>query len=517
MLDLDYKGHPIFDVGLATIVANAEKAYPAELTVDDLSKVATFIEENYTEQPLTSFLTTSLMNSDFTQPAFKDNPSRRREYAQRVARSFGENVSISDEVCVFTGKPALGFALSLKKDKNGREVLPPGRAYRQHIPLITGEDIINFSPGGDPGLPVSGEALLCLQIFPMGCRKCAGRLLAIHSDNPDILLAAAREALNENRAAITLARATGNTKLQNASSSAPTLLIETLLNADLERLDAQDERGAYSVTAYHLTNSGQSSPLDEKSPPLKIYHLPMNIIRFLRMARHPDNVATWHMLVTRGWELPMQPKKKQGTLQEENLDNETFSRKGRNYFYEDILRLPENARWFVATYLLRIPKRSAYPNDPRREYSMRDEVRLISWSFIVLFLGEVIHMEKERITEIRQLGDTLASYVLEQNDKAFFRNFYKARFANDFRTLLIRANYKWVQAGHEPLIILDPYITVFEEGYEMMAPNWKFARDLVLLRMIETLYKSGWFGNNPDAFPNDTEIETTTLESEMQQ
>ena len=69
---------------------------------------------------------------------------------------------------------------------------------------------------------------------------------------------------------------------------------------------------------------------------------------------------------------------------------------------------------------------------------MKDEVRLISWSFVVLFLGEVIHMEKERITEIRQLGDTLASYVLEQNDKAFFRNFYRVRYANDFRTLLIR-------------------------------------------------------------------------------
>src|SRR5690349_8160719 len=114
MLDLDYTGHPLFDVGLAAIVVCAGKEYPAELDEQDLSKAATFIEDYYTQQPLTSFLTTSLMNSDFTQPAFEKKPERRREYAQLVARSFGDDVPRSEEFCVFTGKPALGLSLSLK-------------------------------------------------------------------------------------------------------------------------------------------------------------------------------------------------------------------------------------------------------------------------------------------------------------------------------------------------------------------------------------------------------------------
>ncbi len=212
MLWLDYMGHPFFDTGLGATVAYVDKDSPADLTEDDLYKVADFIETYYTQQPLTSFLTVSLMNSDFTQPAFKDKPERRQEYARLVAKNFGSETLKSEEVCVFTGHPALGHSLSLKKDKEGREELPPGRAYRQHIPLITGEGIINFSAGGDPGLPVSGEALLCLQFFPMGCLKCGGRLLAIHSDNPKIILAAARRALQENIEAITLARAKGETK-----------------------------------------------------------------------------------------------------------------------------------------------------------------------------------------------------------------------------------------------------------------------------------------------------------------
>ncbi len=115
------------------------------------------------------------------------------------------------------------------------------------------------------------------------------------------------------------------------------------------------------------------------------------------------------------------------------------------------------------------------------------------------------------------MGDTLASYVKEQNDKGFLRNFYKVRRADDFRTLLIRANYKYVKAGHAPLITLEPYMTVFEEGYEMMQPNWKFARDLVLIRMIERLYTDNWFGDNPDALPEGSELDTMALASDISQ
>jgi CRISPR-associated protein Cst1 len=113
MWKLSYTGHPFFDVGLAAITAYADKDDPAELTEEDLEKSAEYIENYYTEQPLSSFLTVSLMNSDFTQPAFKDNNKRKLDYARRVARSFGPDVPTSDEVCVFTGQPALGVPLSL--------------------------------------------------------------------------------------------------------------------------------------------------------------------------------------------------------------------------------------------------------------------------------------------------------------------------------------------------------------------------------------------------------------------
>src|ERR1700694_3338036 len=99
MVPLDYTGHPLFDVGLAAMTAFVEKDKPIDLTWDDLNKVTDYIETYYTEQPLSSFLTVSLMNSDFTQPAYKDNPGRKRAYARRVAGSFGPDVPKSEETC----------------------------------------------------------------------------------------------------------------------------------------------------------------------------------------------------------------------------------------------------------------------------------------------------------------------------------------------------------------------------------------------------------------------------------
>lgn len=486
MLDLDYTGHPLFDVGLAAIVAYAGKEYPVELDENDLGKVAAFIEDHYTQQPLTSFLTTSLMNSDFTQPAFEKKPERRRAYAQLIARSFGEGVPQSEEVCVFTGKPALGRSLSLKRDKDGREELPPGRAFRQHIPLITGEEIINFSPWGDHGLPVSGEALLCLQFFPMGCRKCAGRLLAVHSDNPDILLLAAQDALQENIEAITLARAKGETKLPDASSSAPSLLIETIVSFTQRQERAQRKRQLFSITAYHLTNSGQSSPLDEKSPPLKIYHLPMSLIRFLQAANHPDYKEAWSRLVIRGQERSRSAKNSPATTNNEV----TTTRRRRNFFYEDLFRLPEQPRTFLRRYFWPIPDLRQIDVHPFKEHKEDGrEKPFLPWAFIALFLQEVLLMEKERIEQIKKLGEGLAAYVKECNDQRFLNEFYSLQRSDFFRNTLLRAARQAATQHRPPLFRYDVFCSVFftPDGEEFRF-DWKLARDLLFLRMLEWLY-----------------------------
>lgn len=108
-------------------------------------------------------------------------------------------------------------------------------------------------------------------------------------------------------------------------------------------------------------------------------------------------------------------------------------------------------------------------------------------------------MNKERIEQIRLLGDRLASYVKENNDKGFFRNFFVEQRGYDYlRSHLLKANLRQVKQGKAPLLNFDPYLEVFEEGEELAYRDWRLARDLLLIRMIERLYEQGWLGSNQD-------------------
>ena len=85
---LKYTGHPLVDVGVATITAFAGKRDPTQLTETDLDQVADYITREYTRQPLRSFLTVAFPNSGFTQPAYNRQPEKRLVYAQRVLRAY---------------------------------------------------------------------------------------------------------------------------------------------------------------------------------------------------------------------------------------------------------------------------------------------------------------------------------------------------------------------------------------------------------------------------------------------
>lgn len=472
---LRYTGHPLVDVGVATITAFAGKREPEQVTEADLDGIADYIEREYVRQPLISFLTVAFPNSGFTQPAYNKQPEKRQIYAGHVLRAYRTGTELLEEKCAFTGEPAAAVSFDVKGE------LQPGRAFRQHIPLLTGEGFINFHPYGDAGVPVSGTALLAIQAFPLGCAKCGGRLLAVHSDNPQLTQHFAAEFLLENRRAVQLAQASGSSKLPETRFSHRTLLIEVLLRAYEAQREARADEALFSLTAYHLTNSGQGADLN-------IYHLPMQTVVFLREMYSARYAAQWEPIVRRAWEIPPKDKK----------TAEGFEPR-KNWLYEDLFGLPQNAARFIRTYFLRVALRYAQgKSDPRTEYHLDTEVNLVSWSITDCFLRRILNMEKERVEQIRQLGDALADYVAEQNDRRFFRDFFTAQRYDFFRNALIKANLAHVRRNKPPFIKLEPYIAVFEEGDGVAQTDWRLARDLVLIRMVEQLYQRGWFQSNAE-------------------
>ncbi|WP_425059237.1 hypothetical protein SCACP_39140 [Sporomusa carbonis] len=487
---LQYTGHPFYDIGVATICALAKKFKPTELTQEDLERAATFIEENYGRDPLKSFLGVAFTtNAWFNQPAFDKQPEKRREYANRILRSFSTSDNTSEQRCVFTGEPVTTAAFSDK--------LPPGRAFRQHIPLLTGEGVINFHPWGDAGLPVSGKAALCLQAFPLGCAKCGGRLLAVHSDNPDITFRFAAEFLQYNREVMLLAQESGSKKMPEAKMSARTLLIDTFLRIEKYRQAELEETGFVSVTAYHLTNSGQSNALDEQNPPLSIYYLPLELTDFFKQIFiNSTYKIKWQEIVNRAWQHSggvALKKKSKGVNEDKPL---------RNFLYEDLFKLPNGVLAFIRRYFLRVPSSKGSDEDPRLAYSLEQEYNLVSWEITKLFLRKVMKMNSERIEKIALLGERLAEYIRQENDKKFFTDFYRVNKYEYLRNILIKANMRNVKQGNSLILDFDLYLSVFEEAEEFAYSDWRLARDLVLIKVVEKLYELEWFSKNSDVFTN---------------
>lgn len=490
---LTYTGHPLVDVGLATIVTFASKDHPGELVAADFDKIAAYMAEQYIKNPLRGFLTVAFPNSGFTQPAFFSQPDKQQIYIDRVLHAYRADRPQHEESDVFMDLPTADVAFDVA-DK-----LPPGRAFRQHIPLQTGEGTINFHPYGDAGLPISGMALFAIQAYPLGSAKCAGRTLSIHSDNPEIMVYFARQFLEENRKAIQVAQLENSSKMPEPHLKYRSLILKILLDALEEQAEHQKDQEPFSITAYHLTNSGQGAGLD-------IYHLPSQLIEFLAEAKGASYSAAWGQIERAAW---AQFKTKKG-----QSEAPPDFKPDKNWLYEDLFNLAEdpyrNGRRFIRTYFLREARRYADPTDPRGSYSIRQETHLVSWKLTELFLRRILYMESEKIEQIRQLGDALAVYVKEQNDKRFFRAFYAENRYGFLRNSLIKANTTHVKRGNPPFLTLDNYIRVFEDGEELASNDWRLARDLVLIRMVEQLYHNGWLGSNQDAIPEAGEEESET-------
>ena len=504
---LKYTGHPLIDVGVATITAFVGKDDPTKLTAMDLQAIASFMASEYPKSPYKSFLSIAFTsNAWFIQDAYNpDNkPNLTAEKRQEISQTrdkwashhllqWGQDAERNPvERDVFTGEPAVAVELSGK--------LPAGRAGRAQVPLLAGDESINFYANGSPGIAVSGETLLCLQALPLGCAKCGGKLLLVHSDDREIMLHYAREFLQVNRRDAQLAQAAGSKEMPGRDYSQRTLLLTTLLEAKQFQRDAKEEGRHFSITAYHLSNSGQG-------PGLNIYHLPFQAIDFLREMGKANYSQTWNAIVGRAWERESTKKKKKAS-------DKPFQPK-RNWLYEDLFDLEQSdkAKQFMRTYFLRIALRRVRDEfDPRSDYSLKSEVELLSWKITAIFLRRIVNMEPTRIDQIRKFADQLADYVNGQNDRRFFREFYTTQRYEYLRSALIKANVAHVKRGNPPFVTLDPYLEVFEAGDEMERSDWKFARDLVLIRMVEQLHVLGWLGKNADILPESDPTEPESNE-----
>ncbi len=112
-------------------------------------------------------------------------------------------------------------------------------------------------------------------------------------------------------------------------------------------------------------------------------------------------------------------------------------------------------------------------------------------------------MESERIEAIKKLGDALADEVATENDRGLWWAIYSADAYRQARLALIQASQRRLKRGLPPIVSLDGFLEVFEEGEELPRVDWRLAWDLVLIRVIEKLYETKWFEKNRDVLGNE--------------
>lgn len=438
---LRYTGHPFVDVGVATITAMSRKRAPTEVVDEDLERVATQLKDLYsTLKPLRNHISSIFLNSWFVQPSKSE--ADRQQYADEVLFAFRpDRPQFEQTRCsFFAEKPAVTYI------------------HRQHLPLLNGEGISNFSAIGQAGIPVSGVALLAIHAMPLGCIK-AGYLLAFHQLQPatgqehDMTLQLAHLNYQKNLAAIQQMRQDESVEMPNLGGYKRTRYVEALLQVQLQakqrRVNALNH-----ITGYYFTNYGPK-------PFLELVRLDNNIAEFVNTVDQ-DAADAWRRVVWQGWQL------------EKGENHQTLAAAAtsvrRNTIYEQLFELPRTTRPFL-----------------RRLAGARD------WNLLTIFLRKVMQMEQERINTYRQLGDRLAEYMIkyEGTSMRFYYELFRAKDYTHFRRVLRRAAERVLKAGEpDPLFTYNQFIAAFEQpsqGYK----NWKIGRDLISFRVLEMLHERG--------------------------
>lgn len=448
-------GHPFIDIGLATLTVMAGERRLVDLTEDELRAAAEKLKYWYSSHNAArNYISTVFTNSHFTQPSMSQE--QREAYANRYLFAFLKDHVPQD------GEPHCAYFPKLAAVE---------RAYRQHIPLLNGEEIGNFSALGHDGLPVSGLALLAIHAMPFGCLKCGGRLLGFHQQSPypddpnanRIMITLTDRNWTQNKNALVLLSADEKEKFPDFGGRAKLRYITRVIDAR-EAIASRNGLLDY-LTGYYFTNYGASAEMS-------IIRLDHTVMRFIERVLQEATDA-WTRAVYLNWN-----RGKKGEL--ENDDETRIASGRRNDLYERLFSLPDYPLPFLAGLK-----------------------RARNWNLIEIFLQEVLLMDQTRIDTYKRLGDLLADYALNKEwinqPASFYYGFSRARAYVALRgTIRTAAETMYKHGAQNLLFTYDDFIQAFEDPGDRYS-QWRLARDLISIRLLERLHKANIdFSNLPE-------------------
>lgn len=529
---LKWTGHPLADVGVATLCAMVGKNDPEELTLEDLDAAGDEIKKAYTDSVFVAYLSCVFPNSAYVNPTMKGESREKSMIRLLSPHRAPADDGLEGVTCVFSNEPATHLL------------------ERSQMPMLTGAGVLNFFPAGLSEMPVAGPYLLAIQALPLGGCRSEGKLLVVHCDNPKFTLKFARRYLKRNREIINLSQANRLPALDDPDNllthSLPGGLNKekrpkypdakapsSFLMADLVEIVAETRSGELattctSITAYHMSNSGQG-------PSLAILNIPGEFVEFLFYLQSPNYQSKWQRLVNRAWRAgkgasdaddtddgstgtegtPVKKTKKKPTT-----PAPVGAGKSRNDLYNDVLAIFENGfcDWsaavrFIRRHLLSDPNRLlADPSPSRLHQAPRlgvEQLDLIDWQLTALFLEKALGMDKQRIDLIKEFATKLADLVSEHNDRQLFRQLVFTASEWQYRAILTKVQMQYAKDRGKLALGFDEYVDVFLSTEPGARHVWSLVRDLISIRLVERLFELKFF----DRPENREALETPELEA----
>jgi CRISPR-associated protein Cst1 len=515
---LNWTGNPLVDVGIATLCVMTNRDTPQEITMGDLDAVADEMAEIYSSGIMTNYNSCVFTMNAYDNPS--SSPEKKKEYENRILRAHRAepDPGTGSLRCVFSGEQATHLI------------------ERRQMPLLTGENVLNFFPAARGALPIAGSYLVALQALPLGGRRVEGKLLIAHSDLDEMNIALAKEFYGDNRRLIELARA-GKLPGEGPSeilprelgvwdkkkktgkfpdAKAPASLVTSVLIDDIwgKRTSPDFMENPVSITAYWLSNSGQG-------PFLEILPIPSQMIRFLTIVNQDPYSKKWKSLIVRGWRTPLnKAKEKSGKSASKNKPViKGGPGRSRNNILEDLFSIYRSgfldrtaAKSFVRRYLLTIrglPEENMSAAKPWGAAAY--DLQLIDWDITQIFLKEVMGMGEKRIEAIKSFSDKLADYIEKVNDKSLFRAVVYADSPGILRTALVKAQRNNARERQHLLFGLEEYLDVFVAEDAVGNIDVWLIKDLISIRLIERLFLKGFFSkeDNQELLNEPDELKST--------
>lgn len=422
---LKYTGNPFVDAGIFALKRILNKQI-TEISVNDLNKEVENIANLYTTEKWKKDMHTIFPNSILVNPASTNKDNLEELYLDRLK----DLIEIIPEVeesgsCMSCGR---------REAKNTFK--------KDYIPLTGSNALKNYFSFANDGADYCSLCALLIQFSPLLMYRSGDRMILLHSNSEKVMNYWAKQSIKNINSQIAIGEFTG---CFNEGYGNPNNAIFRIISKIISANDLWEGENP-SLNFYYFTNYNQE-------PKLEIFTVPTNVFNFLTYIP-PDEKRNWDLIVRNAYHVNWDKV--------ETIDD--YKNK-KNEVYNNLLKNNSILRFF---------------------YNSKFKKVYCSWNLVKYYLREVKYMDEKRISVIKDVGDKLANYIKNNDDKKVLSNLETSSNYNTFRNVLRKVfKSKITNEDEELLFTFDDYvINLFPEGNR----TWKETQDLLLFRIYEQLH-----------------------------